>query len=401
MSNNVLILGAGFSHDAGIPLLGGFVEKMWELSVRKSNKGDQLSEEDSKIFDDAIKVKNELDSYHGRAVFDDRNIEDILSILAFNVVGGGKGDKDKLNMINRAIARTIELSCSVTHPGVSKTGQNSAINTGPGLYRSFWRNLFERAKTSTDLPTIITFNYDLVLERSLLQLLIGTHYDNYKNRIPFRSFELKYFYDRLPTISYLTNYSNFTKYTDSGPKTSRGTILNPLIGSPTSEHIEVEILKLHGSLNFPKSRAKFESSEYNFANSIDDPQILPPISNKMSGNTSDNLWKIAIQRLREAKNVVIVGYSLPRTDIYMQYFLKAALGPNMDLNKITVFDPVLYSNSPENKEMRNRYQDCFAPQLHKRINFNLNGANIGQIEKYGTAEQFVEVIGSAPDIIFF
>lgn len=181
MSNNVIILGAGFSHNAGIPLLGGFVERMWEFAARRTQNGKPLDSSDLEIFEDAIKVKNELDSYHGRAVFDDRNIEDILSILSFNVLGGGKGDKDKLNKINRAIARTIELSCSVTHPGVSNSGSNSAVTTGPDIYRKFWRHIFKCAKHNSEMPTIITFNYDLVLERALLQLMIGTNYDNYKN----------------------------------------------------------------------------------------------------------------------------------------------------------------------------------------------------------------------------
>lgn len=152
MSNNVIILGAGFSHDAGIPLLGGFVEKMWEFAVRRSHNGKPLNGDDLKVFEDAIKVKNELDSYHGRAVFDDRNIEDVLSILSFNVLGGGKGDKDKLNKINRAIARTIELSCSITHPGVSRTGREQPITTGPSIYREFWQNLFGFAKRNSEMP---------------------------------------------------------------------------------------------------------------------------------------------------------------------------------------------------------------------------------------------------------
>jgi len=398
MSDNVIILGAGFSYDAGIPLLGGFVEKMWEYAARRAQNGTPLSSSDLEIFEDAIKVKNELDSYHGRAVFDDRNIEDILSILSFNVLGGGKGDKDKLNKINRAIARTIELSCSVTHPGVPRSSKSQAIKTGPDIYRNFWRHLFQYANDGAQMPTIITFNYDLVLERALLQLLIGTNYDNYQNQLPFNSFEIQYYHDRVPSLCYAASYAS---YTDSDFKHKTGTVLAPLEGKQVAKHFNIEILKLHGSLNFPKPRVKFDDGVYNFAAALDDPQILPPISNKMAGNTSDDAWRIALQRLREAKNVVIVGYSLPRTDIYMQYFLKAALGPNMDLNKIFVFDPVLYGNSQENKDMRSRYQECFASQLHNRIYFNLDGGQIGSPELYGTAAQFVQVLGKTPDRILF
>jgi hypothetical protein len=398
MSNNVVVLGAGFSSSAGIPLLGGFVERMWEFAARKTHNGEPLSHADLEIFEDAIKVKNELDSYHGRAVFNDRNIEDILSILSFNVLGGGRGDKNKLDKINRAIARTIELSCSVTHTGVKNKGSNRIIETGPAMYRDFWRHIFQWQKQTSDMPTIITFNYDLVLERALLQLLIGMNYDKYQNKLPFRSFEIKYFYERCPRLAYLVKYA---KYLLTEFKEETGTILESLDSNHDAADLAIEILKLHGSLNFPKPRVKFDEESYNFIESLEDPQILPPISNKMSDNMSDDLWRIALQRLRRTKNVVIVGYSLPRTDIYMQYFLKAALGPNMDLNRISVFDPILYEDSVQGTDMCARYQECFASQLHDRINFRPGTGGIGSSARPGSAAQFVEMLGTSPQKILF
>jgi len=53
----------------------------------------------------------------------------------------------------------------------------------------------------------------------------------------------------------------------------------------------------------------------------------------------------------------------------MQYFLKTALGPNLNLNRIFVFDPVLFRDEPTSKEMVDRYANCFSPQLQKRIVF--------------------------------
>jgi|RhiMetdeSRZDD1v2_1073273.scaffolds.fasta_scaffold111380_3 hypothetical protein len=51
MSDNVLILGAGFSWDAGIPLLGGFVEKMLDYAIRKTCDGKPLDSTDIEIFE--------------------------------------------------------------------------------------------------------------------------------------------------------------------------------------------------------------------------------------------------------------------------------------------------------------------------------------------------------------
>ena len=111
------------------------------------------------------------------------------------------------------------------------------------------------------------------------------------------------------------------------------------------------------------------------------------------------MWTAALEHLRSAKNVVVVGYSLPQTDIYMQYFLKAALGPNLDLNRLIVFDPVLYSTSDGCAEMKHRYESCFSPQLRRRITFDpfVNPPSVQQ----GTADAFVRKLESEPETLLF
>lgn len=103
--------------------------------------------------------------------------------------------------------------------------------------------------------------------------------------------------------------------------------------------------------------------------------------------------------LRNAKRVFFVGYSLPKTDIYMQYFLKAGLGPNSDLHKVYVFDPILFRDDDLATQMRQRYSDCFSGQLNKRIVFQparrRNAKYFG-----GTFEHFVDLLGTNSDILF-
>jgi hypothetical protein len=96
MKDNIIIFGAGVSADAGIPLLANFVDKMWEFAVRGKNGQDELSDEDKIIFKKVLDIREELNGYHGRASLDDRNIEDILSILSFNLVNRNKPDEEKL-----------------------------------------------------------------------------------------------------------------------------------------------------------------------------------------------------------------------------------------------------------------------------------------------------------------
>ena len=393
MTDTVFILGAGYSYAAGIPLLSGFVERMWQFAIRRSNGDKALTAEDIEIFNAAIKIRDELDSYHGRAMFDDRNIEDILSILSFNMLGGAKRDKDKTAAMNRAIARTIDLCCTVEHPGVSKDGRNSVNESGPQLYRDFWKNIFAATTMGKKPPTIITFNYDLVLERSLHQHLIGTNYGTYNNRFPATRIALNYNYEHAPRTEFEISYTRYNSYKSRDASETEGTILKPVEPDKRAHTLEIDILNLHGSLNFAKRK---ESGTVLFPHaitkSIADPFILTPIFNKMTNGAPTAMWQAGLAKLRSAKNIVIVGYSLPQTDIYMQYFLKAALGPNLNLNKIFVFDPLLFGDSEHGEAMKRRYESCFAPQLRPRIDFRPDTSKISSNTRHGTADHFVQLL---------
>jgi hypothetical protein len=330
-------------------------------------------------------IKNELDGYHGRAGFDDRNIEDILSMLSFNVLGGGKRDREKLKQFNQAITRTIEICCTVSHPGISPFGGASVVETGPADYRAFWKNLFRWHKTSQDFPTIITLNYDLVLERSLFQVLIGLTYGNRDHGPPFKSLALNYHYSYLPAQQYETK---LVRYRTPDLSSEYGTVME--VSYKDTVDLTIEILKLHGSVNFPRKKLG-KDRLYNVTQSLDDPYIMPPISNKFVTGPGEGVWRTALDRLREARNITIVGYSLPSTDVYMQYFLKAAVGPNIDLNRITVIDPALHGGQIRD-EMRSRYLDCFSPALRERVDFNHGCSD---------TSSFVSQLNDRADLFFF
>jgi len=143
MTDNVIILGAGFSYDSGIPLLKDFIDKMYEYYIRKNIDKNSL-----KILNDFIDIRNDLLSYHRLASFDDANIEDILSILSFLEIG----NNDKMNIMSKAIARTIELSCNIVHyykmNGILYKLINNTNNVvqhiEKKIYHIFWESIFKR-----------------------------------------------------------------------------------------------------------------------------------------------------------------------------------------------------------------------------------------------------------------
>jgi hypothetical protein len=392
MNDNVIIFGAGSSYDAGIPLSSGFVEKMREYAFKGESEAGPLSDSDKEVFENAMGVWRKLYNYHGSAEFDDRNIEDILSILSFNIIGGTHAEKDSLNWMIKAIARTIELSCNVKHNGSLDKPQDA----GDWIYRGFWGALFERFNDSSNIPTIVTFNYDLVLERALFQELISIN----KKHYPFDGFILRYHYKYLEDFCYQIVKTQYLNRNDLLAENEVGTKLKRCNGTDLKKPIVVEILKLHGSLNFPKKTGN-EKPEYQPpTNLLSEPFIIPPISNKLISDDAEEIWKVAINSLRGAKNIVIVGYSLPRTDIYVQYFLKTALGPNMDLMKITIFNPELFEDRDLNSDMRKRYSTCFSAQVIQRL-INFNPEQIGSTEKIGSFKHFVYDIPNTKERLFF
>ena len=116
-SDKVIILGAGASAGAGIPMLGTFMDTMWQLAKTQRCEGKELSQVDIEVLEQALKVRAELDGYHGRATLDVWNLEDILSILSFNALAGGENERNRLSWMTKAIARVIELTCRVRHDG--------------------------------------------------------------------------------------------------------------------------------------------------------------------------------------------------------------------------------------------------------------------------------------------
>ncbi len=190
---------------------------------------------------------------------------------------------------------------------------------------------------------------------------------------------------------------------------------NPVLGTAlvtarfdqVKKPLEIEILKLHGSLNFPTpSRSPTNAPAQQLSNldhptnPVADPYILPPIFNKLSMTDAASMWRTALSRLRTAKKIFIVGYSLPRTDVYMQYFFKTALGPNRDLRKVVVFNPVLFREDADAEDMKRRYGECFAPQFQKLIEFQPRWHWMSSPIAGGTFQHFSDAIEKDGDLFF-
>lgn len=369
--DNVIILGAGASADAGIPMLRNFVEKMIDIAQRNSWDGKPLSAHDSEIFRKVKNIKSSIDSYLSRVNFNPENLEDILSILAFNGLAGDRKSNKDFQDLTTAISRTIDLCCTIQHDG----SLDSFKPEGAGAYQEFWNAIFLLMKNGKPIPTIITLNYDLTLERALLHAAIGPS----KDPLPFSGIKINNHHSKSKEHCYKALISTFR----SGGIRQNGNILIECTPNELSVNtLEIDYLKLHGSLNF-----SVDENQRQLVKPAQSPIISPPIFNKHNDSKSEKCWKVAISKLREAKNIVIVGYSLPKTDIYMEYFFKSAIGPNINLRKITVFDPAYDADF---ESLKSRYKSCLSENMAHKLDFKRDGFY-----------RFTELLKNSPESILF
>lgn len=306
--HNVYILGAGFSAGAGLPLIKNFTDKMrdchhWLLAQPARTR--ELKAIES-VMD--FRLRAQSATYH--VDLDLENIEHLFSLAS-----AVEGNEFSENMA-LAIAATLDyarstarkLECELRVEGgfqiastwrPESTGKLTAA--GPGgvvelqAYRSsaydgyigVMSGAFSRPSPDRR-NTVITFNYDTLVEDSAAALGVPVSY-------------------------------------------------GPLLGRPFSDEALL-ILKLHGSVNWTKSRdgAVFvQADSYETLRRGDNVPILaPPTWQKGSASQLSVVWNAAVKALSEATRIIVLGYSLPETDQHFKYLLAAGLQSNISLRTV-------------------------------------------------------------------
>lgn len=309
---NVYILGAGFSAEGGLPVMRNFTNKMrdahpWLRSngyVREANAIDKLFE-----------FRLEATSAAERVLLDLENIEELFSLAA--ATAGESLTQD----VTLAIAGTLLYSAQTAprqNYGVlaskswtpprhwEREGGEFHSGSGPA-YRYICSRFEYFTVVLAGLPgyrdadrrdAFITFNYDTLVEDALHSL-----------SIPF---------------SY--GFAAGTVDLDYSARCAR---------SPGPAD-DVPMLKLHGSVNWAMKGNRltvYGTYDDERAQSLN-PLLVPPTWRKESSGEMLTVWEAAVKALRTATRVIIMGYSMPRTDQHFKYLLAAGLQQNISLREI-------------------------------------------------------------------
>ena len=374
-NHNVFILGAGFSVDAGLPTMKTFIPAMrhavrWADNMSLSDLRENIIESLSIIASSAKAAY--------RCKIDPSNIEDVFSLFDGGLENKYDGRFKRTNM-QKAIAATLEsrmddyrqhkkaaklvlqdfVQLSLNQAYISSLSTNAEATQQKfiPLYEAcsaLLANCFSVNGDPFNNPknTIITFNYDTLLEESLEEM----------------------------SIAYNLGITN-NEGIDIDSQCANMRCDNPLSG--------LSILKLHGSMNWAlKFRAhdnQHEKSELYksrpsltiYKNATDlfnddahlyDQLILePPTWNKgKSAPILQLLWDKSIEALSTATRIFIIGYSVPETDMHFKYLMATGLANNISLEDIFIVNPS-FDDSQESSRLKTRIFNTFREELeHSR-----------------------------------
>ncbi|HUD40912.1 MAG TPA: hypothetical protein VMR06_02830 [Dokdonella sp.] len=286
--HTVFILGAGFSRLRGLPLISDFALRMRDAAIWCERNGREI--EARSIFE-VLRFRLEAASAAYRISLDLENIEELFSLAS-------AGSPDITSDVRIAIAATLNYCESAeAHPQVRfdyKSNRELQVLCPQGgdsvdtdIYPVLLRKLL--GSRGEEQASFVSFNYDLVLEGA------------------FKALGLQW--------NYFIN--------DEGK----------VGGYP--------LLKLHGSMNWGAGDGlveQYESYE-DLRNSGQELSIVPPTWNKVLSPTLVNVWRKANQIISTATNIVVIGFSMPSTDLHFKYLLASGTRNNVSLRKIVFVDP--------------------------------------------------------------
>lgn len=341
--HNVFILGAGFSKDAGAPLIHDFLDKARELF---DDPDSLLDDHERKLFEEVFRFKREVAKAREKFRIDLDNIEELFGLVEMSQRLGStvSGTREATVYL---IAKTLQLAIEdASHrpqakmslvPGYAAQSESfiQYVQRVPGGGDNFNTDIYthfalflagkydDQRKVASRLNTVITFNYDLIVDDAL-------------NRID----------------------------ANAGYELSDAVYEEQRIG-----YAVVPVLKLHGSTNWAicgcsqihvlghkvtSSPGMFRSMACQKCGKIGLRLLLVPPSWDKSeySQIMRPVWARAVEALKTATRICVIGYSMPETDAFFKFLLTLGLAENDHLYKLIVVDKVVGNSVSKTIETR-------------------------------------------------
>ncbi|QJD83279.1 hypothetical protein [Cohnella herbarum] len=340
MVENVFILGAGASFESGAPLMNNFLDISEELLMTN------VLNEKREAFQEVFSIISDLQIIHSKSYLKLDNIETLFGAIEMariiNRLGTRTGNEIEvareslIKLIVKTLEKTIKLPASDKHIRPTKS------------YLEFANliNDLQASNSNNSTSSIISFNYDVALDFAL----------HYTSQSP----------------DYCLSHSN--------------------------DRSRLHYLKLHGSINWGRCKHCKEVLPYNFNDyfrkynwsrllgevknvlltpsehlhdlshcneSVENiPVIVPPTWNKTDyQGTLTNVWTQAAEDLSTARNIFVIGYSLPESDAFFRYLFALGTAGKSRIKRFMVFDP---NNTGE---IKGRYETLIGRGIYDRFEY--------------------------------
>lgn len=372
MAENVFIFGAGASVHAGIPVMADFFDIAFDLY----DEG-MLGQEDKKYFKKVIDAKGSLEKILARVDIDLNNIETMFSLIEMGrLISKFPGcnnikEIEKLNIsFKKFIIRTIEKRTNFIYE------EEKGLNP-PKIYWYFIDKIISNIENKNPASScIITFNYDIALDYALEEMY-GPRSINYclndkgvRNNIEGYGYKLIKLHGSINwALSKKNNKANIypISISDFIVEENIMAFVGRILSYPDESKGSLKKINIEIGSKINKLRWIHNSDMFD-----DSPLIIPPTWTKTEYQSLlSTVWKHAAEEISKAKNIFIIGYSLPETDEFFKYLLGLGMIDIVRLKGFWVFNPT--------EKVLARFQSLLGRTLGKKFHtfqqkFELGGA---------------------------
>ena len=376
---NVYLLGAGFSAAAGAPLIHNFLDCSRAFLDAPFGFVGDFNAAQREPFETVFKYKQDMSRAAYKVKIDLDNIEELFGLVEISsrLDPGHQKIRDSIAMM---IARTLDWA-------TRDVARRRKIRIGSFPDAALWFHQFGLSPESFDVDKTAAGDFIDMDAYTYFAALIAGIFDDPSQR-KFRS-------DSVITFNYDLVLDYALYQVNVAPDYHLPSPVEDPHWKPPSQTCSV--LKLHGSINWgvcnecrtqlriayrqpsrsplwypPQCCPQCRSMEQFFQ-----PLLVPPSWDK-SGHRDilTPVWAKAVEELKAAKRICVIGYSMPKTDAFFRYLLTLALAENERLSDLIVVDLARAVVGPTQQEvaLETRWKELLEPMfVQRRFRFHPEG----------------------------
>ena len=348
MSKTVFILGAGASRDSGAPLMNDFLDR-----ARKLYGSGECGEKYRADFERVTGAISDLQKIHSKSELDIYNIEEIFAAFEMaKLINKFPEDRIKneedIDLLIKSLKRVIYVTLDRSTP--LTTENTNTLPPPSGSYGEFAGLIRTIMQKELKAPTIITFNYDLAIDYALFRYEFPINYCFTSSESQVGEINLIKLHGSLNWFE-CKDKKSIIPYEIEQEKIQ----ISNFIRYHHGENYHFDIIdKIKGN------KISYKGIDYNVKL---DPFIIPPTWDKSIYHQElSTVWSQAALDLSIAENIYIIGYSLPITDSFFRYLYAMGSEGVKIIQRFWVFNP-------DKANVKPRFEEFIGTGIKDRFKF--------------------------------